>query len=253
MKRIHIPNLFYIQGMPIQGKSSLACTFRQTLDTTLLATDVLFRRWALNRYPAQTANARRLIGIYFNRLPHDIKRAWREYLTAKILSHVRYGRPDIVVEGWLLSQHPLHMKKQIGDSTNLLTVVMNHFTAIVGSYRFAPVGRNYAAVADSLRSVMTTEKTKLWQPYLHEDPTDDLPDNLTGKAVLLRNCGYGSRAIACYSRGASKIYATDTNKEKVIMASRIANAIYRLPNIRFYYGDPERTTFKRKVKFDYVF
>jgi 2-polyprenyl-3-methyl-5-hydroxy-6-metoxy-1,4-benzoquinol methylase len=269
MKRIHIPNLFFIQGQPYQGKSSLTRHFRQSLDCEVISTDQLFWRWCDKYHYKETRNVRVSLGRYFPYLSSNLRREWFEYMTNYVLNVTRYGRPDMVIEGWLLTLLPKDLKEVLHDRCNLLTVTMRQYTAHSKSKSFKPEGTDYGPVVEGLKAHMIRMKKGELMPQVKYQRYEDckhcagrsasadrlfafgLPANLKGKTILEIGCSTGYNSIRLAQRGAT-VYAVDTDEDAVKLACRIANAIYRLPRIRFYAGDILTENFKKTPKFDYI-
>jgi SAM-dependent methyltransferase len=269
MKRVHIPNLFFIQGQAHQGKSSLTRHFRRTLDCEVLPTDQIFWRWCDKYHPKETKDVRVSLGRYFPYLSTELRREWFEYLTNYTLSVTKYARPDMVIEGWLLTLLPKDLKEVLHSRCSIMNVTMRHFAAHASKRVFQPTGRDYNKVVDALQERMRIDKEAELMPKVRYQRYEDcrhcpgrsdsqgrlaafgLPEDLSGKSVLEIGCQTGYFGIRLAQRGA-KVYAVDANPGAVQLASRIANAVYRLPSIRFYHGNILTEDFRNSPKFDYV-
>jgi 2-polyprenyl-3-methyl-5-hydroxy-6-metoxy-1,4-benzoquinol methylase len=269
MHRVHIPNMFFIQGAAHQGKSTLTRHFRQSLNTEVVQTDQLFWRWCDKYHPKETRNVRVSLGRYFPHLPADLRREWFEYMTNYVLSVTRYARPDMVIEGWLLTLLPKDLKEVLHRRCSILTVTMREYAAHTSGKTFKPTGTDYLPVVDALKKRLTVDKERDYMPRVTYQKFEDckhcagrsdslgrfqaleLPEDMSGTIVLDMSCDTGYNAIRCAQRGAT-VYAVDTDENQVRLASRIANSIYRLPKIRFYYGDILVEEFKTPVLFDYI-
>jgi SAM-dependent methyltransferase len=269
MKRIHLPNLFFIQGQPHQGKSSLTRFFRQSLDCEVLPTDQLFWRWCDRYHKKETRQVRVSLGRYFPFLPINLRREWFEYLTNYTLSVTKYAKPDMVIEGWLLTLLPKDLKLVLYSRTNILNVTMRRFVAHTSRKSFRPVGADYTKVVEALKNCMRADQERELMPRVKRQRYEDckscsgrsdtagrlaafgLPASLANKHVLEIGCNTGYFAIRCAQRGAT-VYAVDTDEGAVRLSSRIANAIYRRPDIRFYRGNILQEDFRKAQKFDYI-
>lgn len=269
MKRIHIPNLFYILGASHQGKSSLTRYFRQTLDCEVIPTDQIFWRWCDKYHPQETHKARWSLGRYFPSLRTALRREWFEYLTNYLLARIKYAKPDMVIEGWLLTLMPKDLKALLSHACTLINITMRHYTAHTTKQAFKPIGKNYSRVVSGLQKYVQREREAPLMALVKHQKFEDcahskgridcasrlarfeLPENLAGKRVLETACDTGYFGIRLAQRGAT-VYAVGKLADKVRLASQIANSIYRLPNIQFYCGDVLTEDFKTHRPFDYI-
>jgi 2-polyprenyl-3-methyl-5-hydroxy-6-metoxy-1,4-benzoquinol methylase len=269
MRRIHIPNLFYIHGQPHQGKSSLTRHFRQSLDCEVLPTDQIFWRWCDKYHPVETREARWSLGKHFPHLPNPLKREWFEYLTDYALACTKYARPDMVMEGWLLTLLPKDLKAILHHRTTILSIAMRQYVAHTSRRNYAAEGSNYTKVVSELKRRLTRDKVVELMPLVRQQRFEEysncagksdcagrllafgLPADMRGKNVLEVGCGTGYFSIRCAQRGAD-VWAVDTHEESVRLSARIASSIYRLLNIKFYCGDIMHENFNKPVKFDYI-
>lgn len=209
------------------------------------------------------------MGRYFPYLPNALKTEWFDYMTNYVLSTTRYGRPDMVLEGWLLTQLPRELKEVIKYSSNLLTVTMRNYAAHAPGAILKANGHDYTEVVAALRTKMRKENERSLMPRVKQQRFEDcvhcagrsncldrltalcLPPKLSGKRVLDWTCNAGYFATRLYQRGA-EVYATDTHDDVVRLAARISTGIYNIPAIRYYRGNLLTSSFAKPVQFDYI-
>jgi SAM-dependent methyltransferase len=235
----------------------------------VVPTDQLFWRWCDRYHPKETVKVRQSLGRYFPYLSQALRHKWFTYFVRHVLSVAKYAHPDLVVEGWLLTRLPTEMKDILRQHANLMTVTMRAYGAHTDKKVFKPVNKNYFPVVSALRDRLTRVYDKLLMPKARKHRFEDraysigksdclarldafqIPTDLSGKTVLDWECENGYFATRFRQRGAD-VTAVSASAEQAELTSRIANAIYRMSDIRCYHGDLMTENFKKPKKFDYV-
>lgn len=122
-------NLFFITGLPNQGKTTLAKHLHNNYDSLLITTDTVFKLWCRKNYPKETKAAVYLIFRNFHTVPAEIQREWHEYLTNHILSKLECGYFTIIAEGWLLGILPDYLREVLESKANLFPIKMVKYVA----------------------------------------------------------------------------------------------------------------------------
>jgi SAM-dependent methyltransferase len=255
MKHIHIPNLFWLVGQPDNGKTTISNWFQQLLGCEVIHTDQLYHSWIEKNYPQQLKPAKQNIRGHYPRMTKEWQREWHEYATKIILQYVKRAKLDLVVEGWLMFYIPDDLRKKIEAKATVMQIHMRRYVAHAAQKTIRPQGRDYTNSVKALCSLMAKAKGVTFMRHLvkyqsFEDIRDfqgvsdscgkllalSLPEALAGQHVLDVGCSTGYFTIRCAQRGA---IATGIDKQlsNVRAATRLARAVYRLPDVKLVHGD----------------
>jgi 2-polyprenyl-3-methyl-5-hydroxy-6-metoxy-1,4-benzoquinol methylase len=267
-RRKHIPNLFLIVGQPDNGKTTISNWFEKLLGCEVIHTDQLYHAWIAANYPAQLKAAKQNIRGHYPRMTKTWQREWNEYATATIIAALSRAKLDLVVEGWLMLYLPDDLRKKIDAHATVMRILMRKYVATAADKQIKPRGRDYTNSVKSLCSLMAKSKGVIFMRKLvgyqsFEDIRDfqgvsdscgkllalNLPQDMTGKTVLDVGCSAGYFAIRCRQRGA-KVVGIDKRRKHVEAAARLATAVYRMPDVKFYHANFFKWT--KSWKYDYV-
>ncbi len=147
-------SLYFFTGQPGQGKTTCSTALGKTLNCTVIHTDEVYKAWLKVNIPSAYRFGRILIKRQYPNLWHEEKRKWQEHLTTLILDEIEKANPDIIVEGWLLSDLHDDLRKDLEEVAYLLEVKMHRFTANTSGRQIAAYRGKYDVVNSHLRQIM---------------------------------------------------------------------------------------------------
>jgi 2-polyprenyl-3-methyl-5-hydroxy-6-metoxy-1,4-benzoquinol methylase len=268
LRRIKVPNLFLIVGQPDNGKTTISNWFEKMLGCEVIHTDQLYHAWIEKNYPKQYKAAKANIRGHYGTMSSDWQKEWLEYATDYIIEAVKRAKLDLVVEGWLMLYLTDELRAKIEQYATIMRIHMRHYVAHAADKQIRPEGRDYTKSVKSLCSLMARSKgvsfmRRLVNYQSFEDIRDfqgvsdscgkmlalNLPTDMTGKTVLDVGCSTGYFTIRCYQRGA-KAYGIDKLRKNAKTAARLASAVYRTTEPRFYHCNFFKWT--KKQQYDYI-
>lgn len=268
VKLINIPNLFVFVGQPNNGKTTCAKWFVKLLGCDVIHTDQVYHVWIAAHHPTEANAARRDIRNHFPRLSPEIKQSWNAYIVKHIIFVIHQARLDVVAEGWLLQFLTDELKLELDKYATTMFISMQRFTAHAHGKTFKPNKRDYSNVVHGLVNLLASVNgVKLIKDNVKYQSFEDikdfqgssdscgkllalnLPDNLEDKKILDVGCNTGYFSIRCAQRGAW-VTGIDKRLSVIKTASRLANTVYRKPNVQFYHVDFFK--YLPTEKYDYV-
>jgi len=263
MQRQHIPNLYLLSGEPNQGKTTLAKSLRSDLRTAWLQIDACYWTWARQQHPQMYAATSEDLPHTFSQMPIQLRELFFTHLVKHIGERLSRALPDFVVDGWLAGQLPAHTLRQLTGLATVMTLVVRNRVGHISRTGESVTAEDAAKrLPQLLRSaamrVLFPKVPRQCFSRLSRDTLAStcqaamaLPEDLSGKVVLDLATDTGFYALELARRGAA-VFAVDTDHNSVALASRLANAVYRRPDVRFYVGDWLTDDFQTQPLFDLV-
>ncbi len=242
MRRINVPNIILIIGKSGVGKTTFARYLSNAANTILVSGDKLFNDWCdLNRC-RETDIARKRIQRNFHVLSEQMKRAFHEYATKRLMDAYVQTGSDIIAEGWLFGLLPEDLQVCIKETSTLYAVRLEGRYAYSDDFKtrlrktddYPKIKKRiYDNIEQRVHSLLgNIVKEDYLNPSAADDAIIQLMD-MVNKRVLITDCSTGYLCVQASKSGA-EVYGIDVDEETLRVASIITNGIYHAHKVKYF-------------------